>query len=70
MQKIEELDELQKVIAETNLKLYELSGIKDSLQGLVEDIRDLENRFEKIRQLLTLQTARDLQRRMEATANV
>jgi hypothetical protein len=63
----ENLDELEKVIAETDLKIYELSRIRETLQGLIADIQTLEMRFELVK--CALATCRQPQR-MEAHINV
>jgi len=46
------LDELEKITSETDLKIHELSRMKEALQELVGDIQSLENRFELIKRAL------------------
>ncbi len=60
------MDELEKVIAETDLKLYELSRLRETLQGLVSDIQTLENRFELVKRILA--SRKTSQRLVEAVA--
>jgi len=63
-------DEIEKTVAEIDLKIYELSHVKNALQTLLEDIQDIENRSEKIRRLIMLHAIRERRLRTEVTANV
>jgi hypothetical protein len=56
MQELRKLDELEKVIAENDLKTYELSRIKETLQALFEDIEEMENRLRLVKRALGAQS--------------
>jgi len=62
MFELQQMDELEKIVAETDLKIYELSRIKEMFQGLVSDIQSLEKRFELIKRAFWASTKPPRQR--------
>jgi hypothetical protein len=59
------LDGLDLLIAEADVKVYTLSGIRISLQMTLSDIDRLEREFQLIRNLLVQQRMAELQKRTE-----